>query len=160
MLDVVHYTFEIIMSFCSIHFGVVQSSKGYTAAARFAYQTCSVADDRFRHVDYRCYAPYRVGGGVLLPMGAPTELAEWQNFLGAAVSRETRRNGQEGRILDFALPRAVPRELLLPGLGPLPQRLPECGWPAPVNHKRCPPPLAACACRQRQTPAPARSHPR
>ena len=102
------------MSFCSIHTRVLQTSKGYTAAARFAYQTCSTADDRFGHVDYRRYAPCRVGGGVLLPMGAPADLAEWANFSKAVVSRETRRNAQEGRILDFALPRGVARELLLP----------------------------------------------
>lgn len=111
---VVHYTFGDNVSHCSIHTRVIQPSKGNTAAARFAYQTCSTADDRFGHVDYRCYAPYRVGGCVLLPMGAPAELAEWENFSKAVISRETRRNAQEGRVLDFALPRGVARELLLP----------------------------------------------
>lgn len=99
------------MSFCSIHTRVIQTSKGDTAAVRFAYQTCSTV---FGHVDYRCYAPYHVGGSVLLPMGAPEELAAWKNFSKAVISRETRRNAQEGRVLDFALPRGVPRELLLP----------------------------------------------
>lgn len=102
------------MSFSSIHFSVVQPSKGYSAVRRFAYQTCSTATDRFGRIDYRRYASYRVGGGVLLPTGAPAEFAEWENFYGIAAFRETRRDGQEGRILDFALPRAVPRKLLLP----------------------------------------------
>lgn len=112
---IVHYTSpRSIVSFCSIHFSVVQPSKGYSAVRRFAYQTCSTATDRFGRIDYRHYADYRVGGGVLLPMGAPAEFAEWENFYEIAAFRETRRDGQEGRILDFALPRAVPRELLLP----------------------------------------------
>lgn len=106
--------FEINVSHCSIHTRVIQTSKGDTAAVRFAYQTCSTADHLFGHVDYRCYAPYHVGGSVLLPMGAPEELAEWKIFSKAVISRETRRNAQEGRVLDFALPRGVPRELLLP----------------------------------------------
>lgn len=108
------YTFEIIVSFCSIYFGVVQTSQSYTAIARFAYQTCSAACDRFGRVDYQRYAGFHVGGGVLLPPDAPAELAEWENFYKMAAFRETRRNAQDGRILDFALPRAVPREQLLP----------------------------------------------
>lgn len=51
---------------------------------------------------------------MLLPADAPAEFGEWENFLNAAAFRETRRNAQEGRIVDFALPRGVPRELLLP----------------------------------------------
>ncbi|WP_074116795.1 MobA/MobL family protein [Bradyrhizobium sp. AS23.2] len=102
------------MPFCSIHFGVVPTSQNYTAIARFAYQTCSAAADRFRSVDYQCYAGFHVGGCVLLPPGVPLEFAQWENFYKMAAFRETRRNAQDGRILDFALPRAVPRELLLP----------------------------------------------
>ncbi len=102
------------MSFCSIHFAVVQPTKRNTALARLVYQTCSLADDRFGRIDYRRYADCRVGGGVLLPVGAPTEFAEWEHFFMAAAFRETRRDAQEGRTVDFALPRAVPRALLLP----------------------------------------------
>ncbi|OKO79814.1 MobA/MobL family protein [Bradyrhizobium sp. AS23.2] len=102
------------MSFSSIYYSVVLSSKGYTALARFAYQTCAAAHDRFGRVDYRRYAGFRVGGVVLLPTGASAGFAEWENFLQEAAFRETRRNAHEGRILDFALPRAVPRALLLP----------------------------------------------
>ncbi len=102
------------MSFCSIHTEPLKRSKRCTAAARLAYQSCSVATDCFRHVDYRRYAPYHVGGCVLLPVGAPAEFAHWEHFRTAAVSTETRKDAQEGRILDFALPRGVPRGLLLP----------------------------------------------
>lgn len=102
------------MSFSSIHFGVVQRTKRYTALARFAYQTCGAATDCFGSVDYRHHAAHHVGGCVLLPTGAPAKFAVWENFLAAAAYRETRRDAQDGRILDFALPRAVPREMLLP----------------------------------------------
>jgi hypothetical protein len=102
------------VSFCSIHFGVVQHTKRYTAIARLAYQTSALATDRFQRVDYRCYAGFHVGGGVLLPAGAPAQFAQWDNFYAMAAFRETSRNAQDGRILDFALPRAVPRDLLLP----------------------------------------------
>ncbi len=100
--------------FSSIHFGIVQSSRKYTAIARLAYQTCSSACDQFGRVDYQRYACFRVGGGVLLPTDAPASFAEWENFYPMAAFRETRRNAQHGRILDFALPRAVPREQLVP----------------------------------------------
>ncbi|MDA9391822.1 hypothetical protein WN73_14580 [Bradyrhizobium sp. CCBAU 45394] len=111
----VHYVSEATVSFSgSIHFGVVQPTKGYTARHRFAYQTCTWVTDRFGRVDYRRYADCRVGGGVLLPMGAPEAFENWEYFRSAAVCTEKRWDGQEGRIVDFSLPRAVPRMLLLP----------------------------------------------
>lgn len=102
------------MSHCSIHSEPLKRKNRHTAAARFAYQTCSVATDCFRHVDYRRYAPFHVGGGVLLPIGAPAEFANWERFRSAAMSTEKRKDAQEGRVLDFALPRGVDRMLLLP----------------------------------------------
>jgi hypothetical protein len=101
------------MCFCYIHFGVIQRSKGYTSLARLAYQTCAFVNDGFRRMDYWRYAAHHLGGLVLLPRHAPAELADLGDFVMAVASRETRRNAQEGRIVDFAIPRQVPRELLL-----------------------------------------------
>ncbi|WP_448030759.1 MobA/MobL family protein [Bradyrhizobium liaoningense] len=98
----------------SIYFAVLKRSEDYTAAERFAYQTCDVAEGKFGRVDYRSDADCHIGGGVLLPMGAPAGFADWETFRAAAVSTEKRKDGQEGRIVDFSLPRGVARMLLLP----------------------------------------------
>ena len=101
------------MGFCYIHTGVIQRAKGYTALARLAYQTCGSVNDGFRRVSYRAYAAHHLGGLVLLPRHAPAELADLLEFVAAVGLRENRRDAQEGRIVDFAIPRQVPPELLL-----------------------------------------------
>lgn len=101
------------MGFSYIHFAIIQRAKGYTALARLGYQTCGSVNDGFRRVSYRAYAAHHLGGAVLLPKHAPAELADLLEFVAAVGLRENRRDAQEGRIVDFAIPRAVPSELLL-----------------------------------------------
>ncbi|OSI60273.1 hypothetical protein BSZ21_38545 [Bradyrhizobium canariense] len=100
--------------FCHIRFGVVQRKKGYTALARFAYQTNTYVNDGGRRADYGKYRGDHDGGLILLPHGASAEFADMGNFFMAASSRDVRVDAQCGRTADFALPREVPRELLRP----------------------------------------------
>jgi MobA/MobL family len=92
---------------------VIQKSRGHTALARLAYQSCDFFDDGFRKADYQPFSDTHLGHVILLPDGAPPEFAQAENFLMAAAFREHRKDAQEGRALDFTIPRAVPDHLLL-----------------------------------------------
>nr|WP_283842028.1 MobA/MobL family protein [Bradyrhizobium sp. KB893862 SZCCT0404] len=99
---------------CHIRFGVVQKRKGYTALARFAYQTNGYVNDGGRRADYGKYRGDHDGGLILLPHGASEEFADLGNFIMAASARDVRSDAQCGRTIDFALPRELLRELLRP----------------------------------------------
>jgi hypothetical protein len=101
-------------SHCHIALGVIQQSKGGSAIARLAYQTCGFFDDRGRHGNYVRFAGERVGGMILLPAGAPPEFADELTFVMATGFREKRSDAQAGRTIDFSLPRELPRQFLLP----------------------------------------------
>jgi hypothetical protein len=98
---------------CHIHTGLIQRSQKRTALGRLAYQSCDYFDDGFRKADYRPYSDAHFGHVILLPDGAPPEFAQAEDFLMAVAFREHRKDAQEGRTLDFAIPRAVPQHLLL-----------------------------------------------
>ena len=93
---------------------VIQRSRGGSALQRLAYQTCTYYNNGKSHADYSRFAGDHRGGLVLLPDGADPEFADECNFVMAVAFRETRVNAQEGRAVDFALPRELPEELLLP----------------------------------------------
>ena len=101
------------MSLAHIHNKVIQRSKGHSALERLAYQSCDFFDDGFRKADYSQFAEAHRGDVILLPGGAPSRFAEMEHFLMAIIGRESRADGQEGRAIDFAIPRAVPDNLLL-----------------------------------------------
>jgi hypothetical protein len=101
------------MSPCHIHNKVIQRSKGHSALERLAYQSCDFFDDGFRKADYSQAAEAHRGDVILLPEGAPPRFAEMEYFLMAIIGREKRADSQEGRAIDFAIPRAVPDHLLL-----------------------------------------------
>lgn len=50
----------------------------------------------------------------MLPLGSSAEFADECNFVCAVGFREVRADAQAGRTIDFALPRKIPNELLLP----------------------------------------------
>ena len=87
---------------------------GGSALQRLAYQTCTYYNNGKSHADYSRFAGDHRGGLVCRPMGADPEFADECNFVMAVAFRETRVNAQEGRAVDFALPRELPEELLLP----------------------------------------------
>jgi hypothetical protein len=93
---------------------VIQRSRGGSALQRLVYQTCTYYNNGKSHADYSRFAGDHPGGLVLLPDGADPEFADECNFVMAVAFRETRVNAQEGRAVDFALPRELPEELLLP----------------------------------------------
>ena len=97
-----------------IHFGVIQRSKGQTALARLAYQRCSRCSDPYgRHADYRGDLEWHKGTAILIPSGGTPEYSDPTEFLLAVIHQESRRDAQEGRTIDFALPRSVPEGLEL-----------------------------------------------
>lgn len=92
-----------------VHLGVIQRSRRQTARARLAYQSCQKCRDQFgNHGDYRAAQEWHLGTVVLLPPGADPKLASPPKFLDAVVRAERRHDAQEGRTLDFTLPRAIP----------------------------------------------------
>jgi hypothetical protein len=95
-----------------IHFGVIQRTKKKSALGCLAYQSCAkFRDDLGNYADYRSEVPWHIGTAILLPPGADPEFAHPENFLLAAIFRETRRDAQEGRTLDLSMPRCVPAGL-------------------------------------------------
>jgi hypothetical protein len=109
----VPYTSEVIVS-GHIHQTVLQSSRGGSALQRLAYQSCTYYNNGRSHADYSRFAGQHRGAVILLPDGASAEFADELQFVMAVAFRETRVNAQEGRTVDFALPRELPVELLLP----------------------------------------------
>ena len=101
------------MGHCHIQTTIIQRSRGHTALGRLAYQACEYFDDGFRKADYLPFSDAHLGQVILLTHGAPPEFAQAENFLMAVAFREQRKDSQEGRALDFAIPRAVPDHLLL-----------------------------------------------
>jgi hypothetical protein len=97
-----------------IHSSVIQRSARQSALGRLAYQACTSFEDDFRKADYSQFSEHHRGHVILLPEDAPPEFAEMENFLMATAFRETRIDAQEGRAVDFSIPRAVPEALLLP----------------------------------------------
>ena len=97
---------------CHIRFGVVKRSKRQTALGRLAYQACAKFNDGLQHADYRKHYSNHRGTVVLLPENANPIFADELNFLMAVAFREPRKDSQEGRALDFCLPRAVPDEFM------------------------------------------------
>jgi hypothetical protein len=93
---------------------VIQRSRGGSALQRLAYQTCTYYNGGKSHADYSRFAGDHQGGVILLPYGAREEFADECNFVMAVAFRETRVDAQEGRTVDFSLPRELPTELLLP----------------------------------------------
>jgi MobA/MobL family len=94
---------------CHIKFGVIQRSCGDTAVARLGYQTCSVFVDAFEtRGDYSADRKWHRGTAVLLPPGSLAEFAKPAIFCDALTKSERRRDAQEGRTMDFSLPRGVP----------------------------------------------------
>ena len=99
---------------CHIHQAVRQGRKGQSAHARLAYQRCAYfSDDYGRHADYRWLRRFHRGTIVLIPAGGNPAYADPNEFLVAAIHQETRRDAQEGRTLDIALPRNIPEDLVL-----------------------------------------------
>jgi len=80
---------------------------------RLGYQMCTYAADEHSHADYSRFTGDHRGGVILLPKGANAEFADDCNFIMATCFREERKDAQEGRVIDFSLPREVPNHLLL-----------------------------------------------
>jgi hypothetical protein len=99
---------------CHIKLGVVQHSQGDSALARLAYQMNTAFNDGKRHANYSRYRGQHLGGLILLPPAAPAKFADPCDFVMAVGFREKRKDAQAGRTADFALPREIPDELLLP----------------------------------------------
>ena len=99
---------------CHIRLGVIAGSRGQSALGRLAYQSCAQFNDGKRRGDYRQYFETHGGTIVLLPSGADPQFADQYNLLMATIYREVRKDAQHGRTIDFSLPRAIPRPLLLP----------------------------------------------
>jgi hypothetical protein len=97
-----------------INFGVLQRSQKQSALGRLAYQTSTYFNDGKRCGDYARYAGEHRGGVILLPPGSSAEFADDLNFVRAFCFREVRVDAQEGRTIDFGLPRELPDHLLLP----------------------------------------------
>ena len=97
-----------------IYASVIQRSARRSALGRLAYQACTSFENDFRKADYSQFSEHHRGHVILLPEGAPPEFAEMESFLMATAFRETRIDAQEGRAVDFSVPRAVPEALLLP----------------------------------------------
>jgi hypothetical protein len=99
---------------CHIEQGVVQRTKRNTALRRLAYQMNTYFNDGISHGDYSRFAGDHLGGVILLPPGSSAEFADECNFVYAVGFSEVRADAQEGRTIDFSLPRELPSELLLP----------------------------------------------
>jgi MobA/MobL family len=110
----VPYTSEAVIVSNHINQKVLQRSRGGSALQRLAYQSCTYYNNGRTHADYSRFAEDHQGGVILLPYGAREEFADECNFVMAVAFRETRVDAQEGRAVDFALPRELPEKLLLP----------------------------------------------
>jgi hypothetical protein len=98
---------------CHINSDVLQRSHGQSAIMQLGYQMCTYAADDRSHADYSRFAGDHRGGVILLPKGANAEFADDLSFIMATCFREKRKDAQEGRVVNFALPREVPPHLLL-----------------------------------------------
>ena len=98
---------------CHIYSDVLQRSHGQSAIMQLGYQMCTYAADDRSHADYSRFAGEHLGGVILLPPGANPEFADDLNFIMVTCFREKRKDAQEGRVINFALPREVPNHLLL-----------------------------------------------
>jgi hypothetical protein len=94
---------------CHIEVGVIRRSCRQTAVARLAYQACGSFVDAFsKRGDYTAFKPWHRGTTILLPPCAPREFANPAVLCRAITSAEHRRDSQEGRTIDFSLPRETP----------------------------------------------------
>jgi hypothetical protein len=98
---------------CHIEQGVIQRTKRNTALHRLAYQMNTYFNDGISHGDYGRFAGDHLGGVILLPPGSSAEFADECNFVYAVGFGEERADAQEGRTIDFSLPRELPHDLLL-----------------------------------------------
>jgi hypothetical protein len=78
-----------------------------------AYQACAKYDDGRQRHDYTKFRSDHRGTVVLLPHGANPRWADECNFLMAAAFCDERWDSQQGRTLDFGIPRQLPDRLLL-----------------------------------------------
>lgn len=99
---------------CHIELGVIQRKKGNTALRRLAYQMNTYFNDGISHGDYGRFSGDHLAGAILLPRGSSAEFKDECNFVCAVGFREARVDGQQGRTIDFSLPRELPKDLLLP----------------------------------------------
>ncbi|CAN5488901.1 hypothetical protein BH11PSE4_BH11PSE4_04210 [soil metagenome] len=97
----------------NFHFfsGVIQRSRGQSVYGSAAYGGCTKFNSGARRGDYSSHARHHVGTVMALPPEAPAEYADEGIFLIAVAAAETRADAQEGRVLVFSIPRAVPRHL-------------------------------------------------
>lgn len=96
-----------------IHLAVLQRSKKKTVVGHLNYITCGALSIAVSGPDYQAYRQYSHGYQVLLPVGAPPEYADIDVFAAAITARERRVDAQEGRTIDFAIPRVVPPDRYL-----------------------------------------------
>ncbi|GGE09409.1 hypothetical protein GCM10011390_30610 [Aureimonas endophytica] len=99
--------------FFRVQLGIVARSAGHSAAKRSAYQSCGRIVDHLGQVfDFgRKAQEHALPTLVLAPDDAPTWCADPDELWRRAAAAEKRVDAQEARIVDFSLPRQVPRHL-------------------------------------------------
>jgi hypothetical protein len=102
-----------VSSYFSFKLGLVQRSKGQSAAKRSAYQlrgTALLSDGSI--VDYSDREDH-VAHFVMAPLGAPEWTQDRECLWAKAMAAEKRIDAQEARLLEVSLPRGLAREDLI-----------------------------------------------
>ncbi len=98
--------------FFRVQFGIVGRGDGHSAAKRSAYQSCGRAvDHEGRAFDFSRKRREHVRTIMLVPEGAPDWTHEPQSLWQRAAEAEKRIDAQEARIVDFSMPRQIPKAL-------------------------------------------------
>jgi hypothetical protein len=93
---------------------VIQRSKGGSLLRRSAYQSCTrVVTPEGRVFDWTAarHANGHVTSFMIAPPGSPEWTTNREQCWRKALAKERRRDSQEGRTLEIALPRALPAHL-------------------------------------------------
>lgn len=101
-----------MVDFFRVHFGVVSRADGHCAAKRSAYQSCGriMASDG-THFDFSRKAKEHVQTIMLVPEGAPKWAYEPESLWQQVSASEKRVDAQEARLVDFSMPRQIPKTL-------------------------------------------------
>ncbi|KQT50829.1 hypothetical protein ASG43_06090 [Aureimonas sp. Leaf454] len=99
--------------FFRVQLGIVSRSERHSAAKRSAYQACCIAIDHAgRRFDFsRKATEHAMPTVVLAPDGVPDWCLNPGALWNRAAAAEKRLDAQEARVVDFSMPRAIPRDL-------------------------------------------------
>jgi len=96
-------------------FDVVTRSDGGSSCVRSTYQSCGrMTAPNGRKIDFTAYQHQHIYSAIVAPPGAPEWATKKETLWTTVAAHERRRDAQECRTIELAIPRELPRHLWVP----------------------------------------------